>query len=109
MTLSSIFFILELESIYIPPVFLVQEGIGWGLDLMEVFLEDKNNVSVTQIPSKTSVSEPTHSSAIWRSSEELDDLIQGRHLQQIVDSRQSDIKLSRFHMMMNSESDTDLL
>ena len=76
---------------------------------MEVFLEDENNAIFTQIPSKTSASEPTHSSAIWRSSEELDDLIQGRHLQQIVDSRQSDIKLSRFHMMMNSECDTHLV
>ena len=64
---------------------------------MEVFLEDENNVIFTQIPSKTSVSEPTHTSAIWRSSEELDHLIQCRHLQQIVDSRQSDIKLCRFH------------
>ena len=30
------------------------------------------------------------------SREELDDLIQCRHLQQIVDSRQSDIKHARF-------------
>ena len=63
---------------------------------MEVFLEDEYNVNFTQTPSKTSVSEPTYTSAIWRSREELDDLIQCRHLQQIVDSRQSDIKLSGF-------------
>ena len=63
---------------------------------MEVFLEDEYNVNFTQTPSKTSVAEPTYTSAIWRSREELDDLIQCRHLQQIVDSRQSDIKLSRF-------------
>ena len=48
---------------------------------MEVFLEDEYNVNFTQTPSKR---------------EELNDLIQCRHLQQIVDSRQSDIKLSRF-------------
>ena len=47
MTLSSIFFILELESIYIPPVFLVHEGIGWGLDLIEVYVKDRRSGSPT--------------------------------------------------------------